>query len=364
MTLNVNYQNRNERDRDRKPGASSSSKPSSSLEGLPSISLIQADPPSIIRRILNPEDVKIPRRVHEGSKPIFDREELREAMLRRMKANDNEENPPQANVYIQEPSVTQQRVVAIIREPVGADLYLASKDPAFQHHALMATSGKTTTGATSILQRLSPERSFRRSSSPPPSRNIRQGARAPVPPPPQLSAQARASERDRERDRERLILDRERDREQIQRAIEREREHLGRTGGRGERDRGLHPERERDLLHEIRGGDRERDRDHPRDLREKSRFDRPLGAAQHPLDRLEPNRARSRSPISRIPREDLRLRRRSRSHSVTPPPMPEEIRRQLIERQRNIDLRNSLSRRPAKFMMEVIGEYQSHLVNA
>lgn len=285
-------------------------------------------------------------------------------MLRRMKANDNEENPPQANVYIQEPSVTQQRVVAIIREPVGADLYLASKDPAFQHHAVMATSGKTTVGATSILQRLSPERSFRRSLSPPPSRNIRQGARAPVPPPPALSAQARIAERERERERLLLDRERERDREQIQRAIEREREQLGRAG-RGERererDRGLHPERERDLLHEIRGGDR--DRDHPRDQREKSRFDRPPGAPQHPLDRLEPNRARSRSPISRIPREDLRLRRRSRSHSVTPPPMPEEIRRQLIERQRNIDLRNSLSRRPAKFMMEVTGGYQSHLVN-
>lgn len=279
-----------------------------------------------------------------------------------MKANDNEENPPQANVYIQEPSVTQQRVVAIIREPVGADLYLASKDPAFQHHAVMAASGKTTAGATSILQRLSPERSFRRSSSPPPSRNIRQGARAPVPPPPVLSAQARIAERERERERLLLDRERERDREQIQRAIEREREQLGRAG-RGERererDRGLHPERERDLLHEIRGGDR----DHPRDQREKSRFDRPPGAPQHPLDRLEPNRARSRSPISRIPREDLRLRRRSRSHSVTPPPMPEEIRRQLIERQRNIDLRNSLSRRPAKFMMEVTSGYQSHLVN-
>lgn len=307
---------------------------------------------------MNPEEVKIPRRVNEGSKPIFEREELREAMIRRMRANDNEENPPQANAYIQEPSVTQQRVVAIIREPVGADVYLSSKEPAFPH-----LSAKVS--ASSSIQRLSPEhhsRSYRRSASPP-SRSARpvgsRLAESPALPPPQLSSRPRSSERERER----AILERERERDRV---LEREREQLSR-GSRidRERDRVLHPERERererdrDLLTEIRGGDRDRDRerDRERDQRDKARFG-PVSATsishQHPLDRADSHRARSRSPISRVARDDIRLRRRSRSHSVTPPPMPEEIRRQLIERhQRNIDLRNSLSRRPAKFVIDV-----------
>jgi hypothetical protein len=62
-------------------------------------------------------------------------------------------------------------------------------------------------------------------------------------------------------------------------------------------------------------------------------------------------RVRSRSPVTRILREDARLqRRRSRSHSVTPPPMPDDFRQRLIlDRQKQIDLRSSLSRQPAKF---------------
>ena len=58
----------------------------------------------IIRGIVAPETVKIPRRETEGVRPIFDREELRESILRRMKSGDNEENPG-----------VEQRVVAIIR---------------------------------------------------------------------------------------------------------------------------------------------------------------------------------------------------------------------------------------------------------
>lgn len=384
------YKNRSDRDRDRdtrdrKPG--SSSKPSSSAsDALPSISLIQPEPPapSIIRRILNPDDVKIPRRVNEGAKAIFDREELREAMIRRMRANDNEENPPQANTYIQEGNAPQQRVVAIIREPIGgADMYLssASKEPSFHHHAV-ASSKMSSGTSTGHSQRASP--------GPPPSRSSYQ-RRSPSPPPRQSSRDREmrptnrhqspvrmpSLPRGRSPERDRVILDRERDREQLQRAMERERELNMRAGGRErlplererERDlRDIRTDRDRELHSRDSRGDRDHRDPHPRDIRplpgdrdraperEKgSRFSGgPPGPSHHPapphgLATSNNLRGRSRSPISRVPREDMRIRRRSRSHSVTPPPMPEDFRRQIIDRQRHVDLRTSLSRQPGKF---------------
>lgn len=65
--------------------------------------------PDIIRRILNPDHIKIPRRPGEGNKPIFDRDELRESIERRMALDDNERNPKPPDPPF------EQRVVAIIR---------------------------------------------------------------------------------------------------------------------------------------------------------------------------------------------------------------------------------------------------------
>ena len=81
----------------------------------PSISLVNTQEVfPIIRSITNPEEVKIPRRVDEGIRPIFDREELRDSIARRMQAGDNEVNP---TTIVPE---TPQRVIAIIREPLDA----------------------------------------------------------------------------------------------------------------------------------------------------------------------------------------------------------------------------------------------------
>ncbi len=59
----------------------------------------------IIRSIVNPENVKIPRRETEGVRPIFDREELRASIKRRIQTGEHEENL----------GLPEQRVVAIIR---------------------------------------------------------------------------------------------------------------------------------------------------------------------------------------------------------------------------------------------------------
>ncbi|ODM92223.1 hypothetical protein Ocin01_14461 [Orchesella cincta] len=348
-----------DRERDRKHPATASSSVSKGslqsvstnvgLEALQSISLITADAaPTIIRRILNPEDVKIPRRVGEGSRPIFDRDELREAMRRRMRANDNEENPPQPNTYITEPTVTQQRVVAIIREPVGGppDMYLASKDPAFQH-AIAATKLSSGSVGASHLQTIPPDAgrstaSYHRRSPSPPSSSRSAAARqsrfsSPPPLPSQLasSSRQRSVERERERERERILMEREREQIQIHRAIEREREQQGGRGGGGPSSRDRERERERIP---------ERERDRPDQHRIEHERPKPRYTGPGVDSR------RSRSPICRVPREDMRIRRRSRSHSVTPPPMPEELRRQLIDRQRSMDLRNSLSRKPGQYL--------------
>ena len=81
----------------------------------PSISLVNTQEVfPIIRSITNPEEVKIPRRVDEGVRPIFDREELRDSIARRMQAGDNEVNP---TTIVPE---TPQRVIAIIREPIDS----------------------------------------------------------------------------------------------------------------------------------------------------------------------------------------------------------------------------------------------------
>jgi len=74
----------------------------------PQINRIHPQDPNdtnIVRTIIHPENVRIPRRENEGLRPIFDREELREAIKRRIEAGDNEQNPCNP----------EQRVVAIIR---------------------------------------------------------------------------------------------------------------------------------------------------------------------------------------------------------------------------------------------------------
>jgi len=78
-------------------------------------------PISVIREIVDPELVRIPRRKDEGCRPIFDREELREGIIRRMKSGNTDDNPD-SNAGATE---TQQRVVAIIREPLIHESYAA-----------------------------------------------------------------------------------------------------------------------------------------------------------------------------------------------------------------------------------------------
>lgn len=87
------------------------------------------------------------------------------------------------------------------------------------------------------------------------------------------------------------------------------------------------------------GGDRDRVRGGGEDSRIRSRS---TDRDRVNRERIQPQNARpNRSPV-RILRD-----RPSRSHSRTPPPMPAEIRRQMIERQR--DLRSKLSRPAGRF---------------
>jgi hypothetical protein len=271
--------------------------------GQQSISLIAGDePPRIIRRIMDPTEVKLPRRTGEGARPIFDREELRDAMIRRQRMDDNEQNPPLA-VPVQEPPQTQ-RVIAIIREPIGANSLDGYRDLSKQE-PLAASSSYSSS-------RRSPSRHHHpRAISPEPLRpsaisgsKTTLNYRRSITPP--LVASGRSA------------LQTRRSPPRDDRSIERKRDAYERERGRVDVDL-----RETVREPEVRGGaGRSRSRD---------RNDRFGPSSSNALG----TRPRSRSPI-RIPRE-----RRSRSRSHTPPPMPPEIRRQLmLER----DLRSKLSR--------------------
>lgn len=232
-----------------------------------SISLITGEGSlPIIRRILDPDTVKIPRRIGEGSKPIFDREELKEAMRRRFAAED--ENPTESGPSQQ---ASSQRVIAIIREPAAgpADSYRPSSR---DHEHSGGSSSRTA--------------------------------------PPRPSSHHRRS-----------LSPAVRDRERIQNHIDRD---VGRKRASPPPGIGL----KRDLREEIRERGRGQ-REHELHGRGRSRsLERARHHGGHPR----------RSPI-RVLRD-----RPSRSRSHTPPPMPPEIRRQLIERER--DLRSKLSRPP------------------
>jgi len=99
----------------------------------PSVSRVTSisDRETIVRRILTPENVAIPRRSGEGARPIFDRDELRESMQRRVRAGDNDVNPP----------LQEQRVVAIIREPMLGDQYLPSRSMQQQQQPVLLIAG-------------------------------------------------------------------------------------------------------------------------------------------------------------------------------------------------------------------------------
>ncbi|XP_021958474.1 female-specific protein transformer isoform X2 [Folsomia candida] len=238
-----------------------------------SISLITEDGTfPIIRRILDPDDVKIPRRSGEGARPIFERDELKEGMRRRF-ASDGDEGHNRSPPVLQHPS---QRVM-IIHDPTASNRGDSFRLPPVVTKDLEFRGSRNLQPITTSGQHrdFRPSNYQHRSMSPPSRDRDMRGERGP-------SSVMRRGDRSRD-----IITVR----------------------GERIREEGLHPPHIRS--------------------RSKDRTERP---SHH-----------SRSPV-RVLRDRERV---SRSLSRTPPPMPPEMRRRMIERER--DLRSKLSRPAGRF---------------